>query len=349
MSDYTAAAGRFHRCGDPNVRARERRPQLLALLDADSDQWRLRIDRQCDSPRAGRRQVTRRRRWCDGLPARTKCNGTPDSRSIRKSWRALMPSCILPARTISGRWSEKFKREVRESRVLGTRTLATAAAESFRRTGSPRILVAASAIGYYGNRGDEELTEDSAPGSGFLAEVCEEWEAAAHPAAEAGVRVVNLRIGVVLAKHGGALQGNASGVSPGLGRPDRRRSPVHELDRTGRSSSAHSCSRSPTIDLQGPVNAVAPQPVRNSEFVRALGKVLHRPAIFPLPAFVVRTVFGEMGEALLLGSARVRPAKLEAAGYSFRHSELGGSPASGPKSILSSEARFGVSQHCSPR
>ena len=227
----------------------------------------------------------------------------------------------LAGKSISGRWSENFKREVRESRVLGTRTLATAAAESFRRTGLPRAFVAASATGYYGNRGDEELTEDSKRGSGFLAEVCEEWEAAATPAAEAGVRVVNLRIGVVLAKHGGALQAMLPAFRLGLGGPvgDGRQymSWIALDDVVGAFLFALTNEK-----LHGPVNAVAPQPVRNVEFVRALGKALHRPAFFPLPAFVVRTAFGEMGEALLLGSAWVRPAKLEAAGYPFRHPEL---------------------------
>jgi uncharacterized protein (TIGR01777 family) len=227
----------------------------------------------------------------------------------------------LAGKSISGRWSEKFKREVRESRVLGTQTLATAAAESFRRTGLPRVFVAASATGYYGNRGDEELTEDSKRGSGFLAEVCQEWEAAASPAAEAGVRVVNLRIGVVLAKHGGALQAMLPAFRLGLGGPigngRQYMSWITLDDVVGAFLFALTSEK-----LHGPVNAVTPQPVRNSEFVRALGNALHRPAFFPLPAFVVRTVFGEMGEALLLGSARVLPAKLEAAGFSCRYSEL---------------------------
>jgi uncharacterized protein len=227
----------------------------------------------------------------------------------------------LAGKAIAGRWSEKFKREVRESRVLGTQTLATAAAESFRRTGQPKAFIAASAIGYYGNRGDEKLNEDSKPGSGFLAGVCEEWEAATNPAAEAGVRVVNVRIGVVLAKHGGALGAMLPVFRVGLGGPvgDGRQymSWITLDDVVGGFLFALSNER-----LRGPVNAVAPQPVRNLEFVRALGKALHRPAFFPLPAFVVRTVFGEMGEALLLGSALVRPARLEAAGYPFRYPEL---------------------------
>jgi uncharacterized protein (TIGR01777 family) len=227
----------------------------------------------------------------------------------------------LAGKSISGRWSEKFKREVRESRVLGTQTLATAAAESYRRTRLPQAFVAASATGYYGNRGDEILTEDSTRGDGFLAEVCEEWEAAASPAAEAGIRVVNLRIGVVLAKHGGALQAMLPAFRLGLGGQigDGRQymSWITLDDVVGAFLFALGNEQ-----LHGPVNAVSPQPVRNSEFVRALGNALHRPAFFPLPAFVVRTVFGEMGEALLLGSARVRPAKLDAAGYSCRHLEL---------------------------
>ncbi len=228
----------------------------------------------------------------------------------------------LAGKPISGRWSEKFKREVRESRVLGTRTLATAAAASFRRTGFPRIMVTASAIGYYGNRGDEELTEDSSPGSGFLAEVCDQWEAAAHAAAEAGVRVVNLRIGMVLARHGGALKAMLPAFRLALGGPigdGRQYISWLALDDLADIFLFALTNNS----LQGPVNAVSPQPVRNTEFVRVLGKILNRPAILPLPAFVVRTVFGEMGEVLLLGSARVRPANLLSAGYSFRHSDLG--------------------------
>ena len=227
----------------------------------------------------------------------------------------------LAGKSISGRWSEKFKREVRESRVLGTQTLATAAAESYRKTGLPRTFIAASATGHYGNRGDEELTEDSRPGSGFLPEVCEEWESASRPAAEAGIRLANLRIGVVLAQHGGALQAMLPAFRLGLGGPigDGRQymSWITLDDVVGAFLFALT-----NDGLHGPVNAVAPQPVRNTEFVHTLGKALNRPAFFPLPAFVVRTLFGEMGEALLLGSARVRPTKLEAAGYQYRHPEL---------------------------
>jgi len=241
----------------------------------------------------------------------------------------LDPSCLegfdaivhLAGKNISGHWSEKFKREVRESRVQGTGTLATAAAESFRQTGKPGVFVAASATGYYGNRGDEELTEASPRGQGFLADVCQEWEDAAAPAAEAGVRVVHVRIGIVLAKNGGALAAMLTPFRLGLGGPvgDGRQywSWVALDDVVGAFLFALN-----TDKLRGPVNAVAPQPVRNKEFVRELGRAIHRPTVFPLPAFVVRTLFGEMGEELLLASARVQPAKLEAAGYSFRHPEL---------------------------
>ena len=227
----------------------------------------------------------------------------------------------LAGKSISGYWSAGFKREVRESRVQGTSTLATAVAESYRQTGSPSVMVAASAIGYYGNRGDETLTEASPRGSGFLAEVCQEWEDATAPAAEAGVRVVQVRIGVVLAKHGGALAAMLTPFRLGLG---------------GRIGDGQQFISWVMLDdvvgaflfaltegvLSGAVNAVAPKPARNAEFVRELGKAIHRPTILPLPAFVVRTVFGEMGESLLLASARVEPARLKTADYEFRHPDL---------------------------
>jgi uncharacterized protein (TIGR01777 family) len=227
----------------------------------------------------------------------------------------------LAGKSISGYWSEGFKREVRQSRVEGTQTLAGAVAESFRQTGSPRVLVAASAIGYYGNRGDELLTEASSRGTGFLADVCQEWEDAAAPAAEAGVRVVQVRIGVVLAKNGGALGAMLTpfrlGLGGRIGDGSQFMSWVMLDDVVGAFMFALSDG-----GLSGVVNAVAPQPVRNAEFVRELGKGLHRPAIFPLPAFAVRTLFGEMGESLLLASARVAPEKLEAVGYRFQYREL---------------------------
>ena len=227
----------------------------------------------------------------------------------------------LAGKNIAGRWTEKFKREVRDSRVQGTRSLATAAAESFRRTGQPRAFIAASGAGFYGNRGDEVLTEASAPGEGFLAETCVAWEAAADPAREAGVRVAHMRIGVVLAKDGGALPPLLLPFRLGLG------------GRIGNGAQFWSWAALEDVigafvfalhdeSLSGPVNVVSPNPARVSEFVRALGAVLHRPTIFPLPAFVVRTLLGEMGQELLLDSARVMPEKLQRAGYQFAYREL---------------------------
>jgi uncharacterized protein (TIGR01777 family) len=227
----------------------------------------------------------------------------------------------LSGKNIAGLWTAKFKREVLESRSLTTRILANAAAESFRRTGQPRTFVSASGVGYYGSRGDEVLTEESTAGEGFLAEVCKQWEAATVPAREAGVRVVNLRIGVVLARGGGALKPLLLPFQLGLG---------------GRIGSGQQWWSWIALDdvigtmifalqnesLQAAVNTVAPAPVRSVELVRALGKALHRPTIFPLPEFVIRTVMREMGEELLLTSARAVPQKLEGAGYKFRHAEL---------------------------
>jgi len=229
----------------------------------------------------------------------------------------------LAGKNIAGYWTEKFKQEARDSRVQGTHTLAEAAAESFRRTGQPHVFLSASAIGYYGNRGDEVLTEESAAGTGYLADVSQEWEAATTPAREAGLRVVNLRIGVVLAGNGGALQPMLLPFKLGLG---------------GRIGSGRQYWSWVSIDdvvgailfalqndrVKGPVNLTAPEPSSNEQFVRTLGRQLHRPTIFPLPAWVVRTLMGEMGDAALLGSARVLPAKLQAAGYSFRYPTLEG-------------------------
>ena len=227
----------------------------------------------------------------------------------------------LAGKNIAGYWTERFKQEVRDSRVRGTQTLATAAAESFRRSGQPQAFLSASAIGYYGERGDELLTEESTPGQGFLPDLSRQWEAATQPAREAGLRVVNLRIGVVLARQGGALPPMLLAFRFGLG---------------GRVGSGKQYWSWVSLDdavgiilfalqndsLRGPVNVVSPQSARNEEFVRALGKQLSRPTIMPLPAFVVRTLMGEMGETALLGSTRVEPAKLKAAGYQFRYPHL---------------------------
>jgi uncharacterized protein len=227
----------------------------------------------------------------------------------------------LAGKNIAGRWTKEFKRGVLESRALGTRTLATATAESYRQSGHPRVFVSASGVGYYGNRSDELLTEESSAGAGFLAEVCKQWEAATTPANDAGVRVVNLRIGVVLARNGGALKPMLPPFRLGLG------------GRVGSGKQFWSWIALDDVigamlfalendNLRGPVNTVAPTAVRNEEFVHALGKALHRPTIFPLPEWFIRTVLGEMGEELLLTSARATPAKLKAAGYPFAYTRL---------------------------
>jgi uncharacterized protein (TIGR01777 family) len=227
----------------------------------------------------------------------------------------------LAGKNIAGRWTKQVKEEVCRSRVEGTCTVAIAAAESFHRAGKPRALIAASAIGYYGNRGDEVLTETSAPGRGFLPGVCIAWEAAADPAHEAGLRVAHMRIGVVLAKDGGALPPLLLpfrlGVGGRIGDGRQYWSWIALDDVVGAFAFALR-----NENIRGPVNVVAPNPVRLSDFTRALGGVLHRPTIFPLPAFAVRVMLGEMGETLLLDSARVAPEKLQREGYQFKYPEL---------------------------
>ncbi len=227
----------------------------------------------------------------------------------------------LAGKNVAGRWTEKFKREILQSRAQGTRTLANAAAESYRRGGQPHIFISAAGINYYGSRGDELLTEQSSPGQGFLAEVSRQWEGATAPASEAGLRVVNLRIGVVLARDGGALKPLLLpfrlGLGGRIGSGKQFWSWIAFDDVIGAALFALQ-----NDSLRGPVNTVGPHPVRNEEFVRALGEELHRPTIFPLPAWVVRTLLGEMGDELLLTLIRAEPAKLKAAGYSFVHPEL---------------------------
>jgi len=220
----------------------------------------------------------------------------------------------------SGRWNAARKAAIRESRVEGTRLLCDALAALPE---PPKALVCASAIGYYGDRGDDLLTEESPAGKGFLPDVCREWEAAAAPAAKKGIRVVNLRIGVVLSPKGGALSRMLppfrAGVGGVLGSGKQYVSWVALDDLTG--IVLHALAREA---LRGPVNAVAPRPVTNREFTEALGSVLSRPTLFPVPAFALRLAVGEMADALLLASARVAPRRLEETGYRFRFPELNG-------------------------
>lgn len=218
----------------------------------------------------------------------------------------------------SGRWSSEKKRRIKESRVCGTRLLAGALAglES-----PPRVLVSASAIGFYGDRGDEELTEGSKGGSGFLSEVCREWEAATEEAQAKGIRVVHARLGVVLSKDGGALAKMLTPFKLGAGGivgNGRQYMSWITLDDTV-AAIAHLLS---TESAAGPVNVVAPAPATNREFTRTLGRVLRRPTLFPMPGFAARLAFGEMADALLLASTRVKPAGLMGSGYVFRHESL---------------------------
>ena len=220
----------------------------------------------------------------------------------------------------SGRWNASRKAAIRDSRVNGTRLLCEALADL---SSPPKTLVCASAIGYYGDRGEELLTEESGAGKGFLPEVCREWEAASGPAARKGIRVVTLRIGVVLTPKGGALSQMLpvfrAGLGGVLGSGRQFVSWVSLDDLPGIVLHALSLE-----ELHGPVNAVAPFPVTNRELTEALGKVLSRPTLLPVPAFALRLALGEMADALLLGGARVVPRRLEETGYRFRFPELYG-------------------------
>jgi uncharacterized protein (TIGR01777 family) len=225
----------------------------------------------------------------------------------------------LAGETIVGRWTEAKKRRILDSRRQGTRHLADAVAKAAQR---PRAFISASAVGYYGNRGDEILREDSPSGEGFTAEICRQWEVATQPAAAAGVRTVQMRLGVVMSADGGALQKMLlpfrMGLGGRLGNGRQWWSWVSADDVAG--AIQHVLNHD---SLQGPVNTVAPTPVTNGEFTKTLAAVLKRPAIFPIPAFAVRLVFGEMGNELFLASQRVEPAKLAVSGYQFQHPELG--------------------------
>jgi len=212
-----------------------------------------------------------------------------------------------------GRWTKAKKARIHESRRDGTRLLAQALAGLQNR---PSVLVSASAIGYYGDRDDEVLTVDSAPGEGFLAEVCQDWEAAAQPAAEAGIRVVHPRIGVVLSREGGALKKMLLPFKLGVGgRIGSGRQYWSWIQLDDLVSAISHLIHADT--LHGAVNAVAPNPVTNREFTKALGRVLSRPTFLPMPAFAARLALGQMANDLLLASTRVIPSKLQESGFSF--------------------------------
>ena len=224
----------------------------------------------------------------------------------------------LAGETIVGRWNAAKKARIRDTRVQGTKTLV----ESLTKTAHPpRVFICASAIGYYGDRGDELLREESAPGSDFLAQVCREWETATQPATNAGIRTVNTRFGVILSRDGGALPKMLPpfrmGVGGRIGNGRQWMSWIHIADVVG--AIEHALDN-PSVS--GAVNVVGPNPAMNADFTRTLARALHRPAIFPMPSFAARLAFGEMGDALLLASQRVEAAKLTANGYRFQFEDL---------------------------
>jgi uncharacterized protein len=223
----------------------------------------------------------------------------------------------LAGEPVAQRWNAEVKRRIRDSRVSGTRALVDAIA---RVQHKPKVLVCASAIGYYGDRGDEVLTESSTPGSGFLADVCRGWETEANRAAELGLRVVRLRIGFVLGKNGGALAqmvpafrafvggrlGSGKQWMPWIHVDDVAKMFVHAVE----------------SDISGVWNATSPNPVTNAAFTREMGKALHRPAVFPVPPFALKLAFGELGRHML-DSSRVIPEAAQKAGFQFQYPELG--------------------------
>jgi uncharacterized protein (TIGR01777 family) len=224
----------------------------------------------------------------------------------------------LAGESILGRWTRAKKARIRDSRVGPTHNLCTFLAEM---EAPLRVLIAASATGFYGNRGEEVLGEESPSGDGYLPEVCRQWEAATEPARAAGIRVVNLRIGMVLTPEGGALAAMRTPFRLALGgKVGDGRQYMSWITRDDLVAVIRFMLESD--DLDGPVNAVAPQPVTNAEFTRMLGLALHRPTPFTVPAFVVRLLFGQMGKDLLLASAKVMPDRLKEAGFAFRHSDL---------------------------
>jgi uncharacterized protein (TIGR01777 family) len=239
----------------------------------------------------------------------------------RAQLEAVAPDAIvnLAGETLAQRWTEERKRRIRDSRVRGTRALAEAVAALPRK---PEVFVGGSAVGFYGaHRGDEVLVEESAPGADFLARTASEWEKSTAPASDAGVRVALSRTGLVIGADGGVIAPMLLPFRLGLGGPiasgqqwmswialsDMVRAIRFLID---------------TAAMHGPVNLVAPHPVRNAEFVKALGRALKRPAFLPLPRIAVEILFGEMGENTLLASQRVEPKRLAGAGFEFRHPRL---------------------------
>ncbi len=218
----------------------------------------------------------------------------------------------------AGRWTPEQKKKIRDSRINSTRLLVGAI---ITRKEIPKVLLCASAIGYYGERGADLLKESSPAGSGFLPETCRDWEAAAEPAVKAGVRVVYLRIGVVLSRKGGALAKMLLpfrlGVGGKIGSGNQYMSWIAIDDVVG--AILHAAQ---TESVRGPLNTAAPNPVTNTEFTKTLGRVLGRPTLFPMPSFAARAAFGEMADDLLLSSTRVDASLLASSGYACKFPQL---------------------------
>ncbi|HEX4467608.1 MAG TPA: TIGR01777 family oxidoreductase [Solirubrobacteraceae bacterium] len=223
----------------------------------------------------------------------------------------------LAGENVAQRWNDSSRHAIRDSRVVGTRNLLTGLGQC---KPPPRALISASAIGYYGAHGEEPLDEDAPPGRGFLAEICVEWETEAARASAVGMRVAQIRTGVVLDSNGGALEKMLPPFKLGIGGPvaggRQYISWVHTDDVVGLYMAALEDER-----WSGPVNATAPQPVNNRDFSRALGRALHRPALLPVPGVALQLLYGEMSEIVTKGQ-RVVPAKALVLGYEFRHPQL---------------------------
>jgi uncharacterized protein len=245
----------------------------------------------------------------------------PDAGTVEGSLGGTDAVVHLAGESIAeGRWTVSKRERIMQSRKKGTRLLAEAIASLSE---PPKVMVSASAVGYYGDRGNELLREDSGPGSDFLAEVCQAWEAAADPAREAGIRVVHPRFGIVLSPQGGALGTTL---------------PIFKLGGGGRIGNGRQWWSWVALDdvvgtihhalendsVEGPVNVGSPNPLTNAEYTKVLGKVLNRPTVVAVPAPAIRIAIGGMADALLLASQRMEPAKLKETGYDFRYPELEG-------------------------
>lgn len=253
--------------------------------------------------------------------ARWNPHGSEMQADLASTLEGLDALIHLAGEPVGKRWTATRKKAIRTSRVEGTKTLVAALGAARTR---PARLLAASAVGYYGARADEELDEDAPPGNGFLADVCQEWERAAAAARTLGIETASLRIGVVLSPRGGALATMLPPFRLGAGGrlgDGRQWMPWIHLADTA-SAMVHLLEKQPG-SLEPVYNLTAPEPATNAEFTRALGKALRRPTIFPVPGFAMRLLFGEMADALLLSGQRVVPRRLLAGGFRFTHSEVG--------------------------